>query len=259
MAELSLRERLQPTLLDRLVDEERMLAVFELTVGLEDLRRLGLSVRELAAFVAAQGLNPRGQPAAVALASDSAESAPTHMLLRFSAPEGRVSASRLRDLTLKGATLRSFCRIDVQNELNVTPEPPEQRYISQRRLREYVCRDLAMLLNSTGIESAYDLSALAHVRESVLNYGMPPLAGRASGSIDLEAIARTIENVIRQFEPRLSQVRVLPDAQRSAGDHHLYLRIDAQLWGQPMPQHLVLRTRISTDSGDVSISESGGG
>lgn len=267
MAELSLRERLQPTLLDRLVDEERMLTIFELTVGLEDLRRIGVSVRDLASFVAAQGLSLRGQPEAVVVHdAQTAEGAlPTHMCLRFSAPEGRVSASRLRDLALKthaapqGVTLRSFCGIDVQNELNVTAEPPEQRYISQRRLREYVCRDLAMLLNSTSIEHSYDLSALAQVRESVLNYGMPPLAGRAPGSIDLDAIARTIEGVIRQFEPRLSQVRVLPDAQRSAGDHHLYLRIDAQLWGQPMPQHLVLRTRISTDSGDISISESGGG
>jgi len=114
-----------------------------------------------------------------------------------------------------------------------------------------------MLLNSTSIESSYDLSALAHVRESVLNYGMPPLAGRAPKSLDLDAIARAVETVIRQFEPRLSHVRVLPDGERSARDHHLYLRIDAQLWGQPMPQHLVLRTRISTDSGDVSISESG--
>jgi type VI secretion system protein ImpF len=265
MAELSLRERLQPTLLDRLVDEERMLTVFELTLGLEDLRRLGLTVRELTAFIVAQGLSPRGQPEAVAVDSpESAESAPpAHVRLRFSAPEGRVSPSRLRDLALKthaapqGVALRSFCRVDAQNELNVTAEPPEQRYVSQRRLREYVCRDLAMLLNSTSIEHSYDLSALAHVRESVLNYGMPPLAGRAPGSIDLEAIARTIESVIRQFEPRLSQVRVLPDAQRSEGDHHLYLRIDAQLWGQPMPQHLVLRTRISTDSGDFSIAESG--
>ena len=86
---------------------------------------------------------------------------------------------------------------------------------------------------------------------------MPSLAGRAPKSVDLDAIARAIEKVIRQFEPRLSQVRVLPDAERSEGDHHLYLRIDAQLWGQPMPQHLVLRTRISTESGDVSVSESG--
>ena len=274
MAELSLRERLQPTLLDRLVDEERMLTIFELTVGLEDLRRIGVSVRDFASFIAAQGLSLRGQPESVASPEVAASSVdrteriegapPTHTCLRFCAPEGRVSASRLRDLALKtqavpqGVALRSFCSIDVQNELNLTAEPPEQRYISQRRLREYVCRDLAMLLNSTSIEHSYDLGALAQVRESVLNYGMPPLAGRAPGSIDLEAIARTIEGVIRQFEPRLSQVRVLPDAQRSAGDHHLYLRIDAQLWGQPMPQHLVLRTRISTDSGDISISESGG-
>src|SRR5262245_39311222 len=219
MAELSLRERLQPTLLDRLVDEERMLAIFELTVGLEDLQRLGLSVRELASFVAAQGLSFRGQlEAAVTDGPEVAEGAPrTRARLQFSAPEGRVSASRLRDLALRthaapqGVTLRSFCEIDVQSELNVTAEPPEQRYISQRRLRECVCRDLAMLLNPSSIESSYDLSALAHVRESVLNYGMPSLAGRAPGSLDLDAIARTIEGVIRLFEPRLSQVRVLPD------------------------------------------------
>jgi type VI secretion system protein ImpF len=261
MAELSLRERLQPTLLDRLVDEERMLTIFELTFGLEDLRQLGFAVRELATVIAAQGLNPRGEAQPVPAAEGSA---PTHVCLRFSAPEGRVSVPQLRALVLKtrtapeGVALRSFCRIDVRNELNMTAELPEQRYISPRRLREYVCRDLAMLLNSTSLEASYDLSALAHVRESVLNYGMPSLAGRAPRSLDLEEIARAIENVIRQFEPRLSQVRVLPDAQRSAGDHHLYLRIDAQLWGQPMPQHLVLRTRISTDSGDVSILESGG-
>ena len=260
MAELSLRERLQPTLLDRLVDEERVLSVFELTVGLEDLRQLGLSVGELAAFVTAQGLNARGEAQPV---PGTEGSAATHVCLRFSAPEGRVSVPQFRALVLKtrtapsGAALRSFCRIDVHNELNVTAELPEQRYISPRRLREYVCRDLAMLLNSTSIESSYDLSALAHVRESVLNYGMPSLAGRAPKSLDLDEIARAIEKVIRQFEPRLSQVRVLPDAERSEGDHHLYLRIDAQLWGQPMPQHLVLRTRISTESGDVSVLESG--
>src|SRR6185436_8053668 len=189
MAELSLRERLQPTLLDRLVDEERVLTVFELTVGHEDLRQLGLSVGELAAFIVGQGLSARGEPRPVAGAEGSA---PTQVCLQFSVPEGRVSASQLRATVLKtrsapqGVALRSFCQIDVHNELNMTAEPPEQRYISQRRLREYVCRDLAMLLNSTSIESSYDLSALAHVRESVLNYGMPSLAGRAPKSLDLD-------------------------------------------------------------------------
>jgi predicted component of type VI protein secretion system len=37
----------------------------------------------------------------------------------------------------------------------------------------------------------------------------------------------------------------------------LAFRIEAQLWGQPAPQHLVLRTSIDIDSGDVSIADSG--
>src|SRR5437773_2475858 len=112
MAELSLRERLQPTLLDRLVDEERLLTVFELIVGLEDLRRLGLSVRELLAFVVAQGLTARGEPRPVPGAAGSASD---RVCLHFTAPEGRVSAAQFRALVLKareapqGAELRSFC------------------------------------------------------------------------------------------------------------------------------------------------------
>ena len=38
MAELSLRERLQPALFDRLIDDERFLTLFELAVRTEELQ-----------------------------------------------------------------------------------------------------------------------------------------------------------------------------------------------------------------------------
>jgi predicted component of type VI protein secretion system len=41
--------------------------------------------------------------------------------------------------------------------------------------------------------------------------------------------------------------------------HVLAFRIEAQLWGQPMPQQLVLRTSIDVDSGRVSVADSGAG
>ena len=59
MAELSLRERLQPLLLDRLVDDERVLTIFEVTFERRVLRRLGWRRRALAQIIAAQGLDCR--------------------------------------------------------------------------------------------------------------------------------------------------------------------------------------------------------
>jgi type VI secretion system protein ImpF len=279
MAELSLRERLQPALLDRLIDDERLLTIYELNVDREALSRLGITARELSDIVCAQGLErvdardeatrqaDRESGAAAdgenVSAAGGASSSPTLRLI-FQAPNGRVGVSRLKSLTLKppgapgGVTLQTFCRVDARNIPNASSEPAEKRYLNARRLRECVCRDLAILLNSTSLGATTDLSELPEVQRSVLNYGMPSLAGRASALVDMRQIARTVEEVIRQFEPRLVQVRVVPDTNRDVGEEHeIALRIEAELWGLPVPQHLVLRTRISTESGDVNVSDAG--
>jgi predicted component of type VI protein secretion system len=41
--------------------------------------------------------------------------------------------------------------------------------------------------------------------------------------------------------------------------HVLAFRIEAQLWGQPAPLQLVLRTRIDVDSGSVNVADAGAG
>jgi len=253
MAELSLRERLQPALLDRLVDEERLLVQYDVRVSRAGLQRLGIPERDLVEILRAQGLQ-RGE----------GSSPPGDELqLRFFAPYGRVTLSQLKALTLKppgaaqGVALQTFCSIDAQTITNDTPESGERRFASMRRLREYVCRDLAVLLNSTGIDQVVDLTRYPEVRRSVLNYGMPSLAGRAAVAVDVEGTARAIEDVIRRYEPRLTAVRVLPDAEDGDG-HSLSFRIEAELWGQPAPQHLVLRTRINTESGDVNVLDTVG-
>ncbi len=56
MAELGLRERLQPLLLDRLVDDERLLTLFELRVDLSASKRLGFEARELTQVIAAHAM-----------------------------------------------------------------------------------------------------------------------------------------------------------------------------------------------------------
>jgi type VI secretion system protein ImpF len=260
MVELSLRERLQPSLLDRLIDDERLLTLFEITIQRAQLRRLELTEREFSEILLGQGLRSVG--------SDSGMPAPDVsedlLLLRLVAPAGRVSLAQLKSLQIKppaalqGIALQSVCQIDARNVPNGTGESADRRYLSMRKLREYVCRDLASLLNSMSLDASVDLSRYPHVERSVLNFGMPSLAGRSATSIDPLQTAAAIEEVIRRFEPRLTRVRVAPDTERKGADgHQLAFRIEAQLWGQPAPQSLVLRTRIDTDSGDVNVADTG--
>ena len=55
-------------------------------------------------------------------------------------------------------------------------------------------------------------------------------------------------------------MHVAPEARdENREGHQLSFRIDAELWGQPVPQQLVLKTRIETDTGNVTVSDSGGG
>lgn len=260
MAELSLRERLQPSLLDRLIDDERLLTLFELSARREELRRLELSERALADILAGQGLRAggsEGKPPPPQVAADVLQ-------WRFLVPAGRVSLAQLKALQIKppaaaqGVPLQSVCQIVARNVPNDTAESPERRFVSMRKLREYVCRDLGSLLNSMSLDSSVDLSRYPQVQQSVLNFGMPSLAGRSLTSIDPVQTAAGIEEVIRRFEPRLTRVHVTPDLEREgAAVHQLCFRIEAQLWGQPAPQNIVLRTQIDPETGDVSIADSG--
>jgi type VI secretion system lysozyme-like protein len=259
MAELSLRERLQPLLLDRLVDDERVLTIFEVTFERRVLRRLGLAPGALAELIAAH----IDTPGTTLLAQDDDNSQP-QVRMRFSAPNGRVSIPALKALVLKppgapeGLELQAIGTITARNEMNLVVEPGEDRRISMARLRECVCRDLATLLSSTSLDAAYDLTGLPDVQRSVLNYGMPSLAGRSVKSLDLRRIARVVEDTIRHFEPRLTHVRVTPDTERATDEQEFHLRIDAELWSQPTLQRLVLRTRISTESGQATVTDAGG-
>lgn len=260
MAELTLRDRLQPSLFDRLIDEERVLTVFELSMENETLDLWKLTPPDIEAAIAAQCALAEGvADFVVATVGASATQ------LRFSAPNGRVSLSALKAVRLKSAArseellLAEICTISTRSTLNSTPESADKRYATARRLRSYVCRDVARLLNSTSIDSTVDLETAPHVRQSVLNYGMPSLSGKNVSSIDRVAMARRLEQVVRIYEPRLRKVRVSPDHGAPRSDpHEMAFRIDCELWNQPEPNQLVLRTRISMESGRARVEIPGG-
>jgi type VI secretion system protein ImpF len=257
MADSSLRERLQPSLLDRLIDDERLLTLFELTFVRARLRELGVVVRDMKTLLLEQGLTA-GPPAA----PDAEEG--DLLRLSFWAPGGRIGKAQLGALVIRppgapdGVALQQLCEIQARNVVNQTAETAEARQAVARRLREIVSRDIGLLLNADPMETVVSLEGLPRVRQSVLNFGFPSTAGRFASSVNVQALASRIEGVLRAFEPRLSRVRVTPDNRRQIPEvHEVSLRIDAELWGQPAPFQVVLHTRIDVESGKASVSDMG--
>jgi type VI secretion system protein ImpF len=248
MSELALRERLQPSLLDRLIDDERVLTVYELTFERTRLEDLGVLEQDLRAVLATQGLTQ------VERLEEGG-----WLVLRCRAPAGRIGVSQLATLAVSpGVSFEKIGRIAARNVLNDAAETPERRLAVSRRLRELVGRDLSLLLNASSLEVTDELEKLPNVRNSVLNFGVPPYTGRAASSAERDRLSRALELAIRRFEPRLMKVRVTPEAfDARTQDQELSFRIDAQLWGQPAPHQIVLRTRIDTESGKAHISDPG--
>ena len=257
MPELSLNDRLQPALLDRLLDDERSVALVRITLGQGQLERLKLSLARLLEILGAQGLTLERRDATVDLID-----------LHFTAAYARTNPTQLRTLLIRpegvpgGVTLQSFATLEFASVPNKRLEPAERRTLSRARLRECVLRDLTWLLNSLSLEASLDLEPFPSVSTSVLNFGMPSFAGRTLSSIDPLQAAEQLRRVVELFEPRLRAVRVRPTqpvhtAQRDTGAV-LEFMIDAELWGQPVAQHMEITTRIDTTNGEVSLTQAHG-
>ncbi|WP_054895423.1 MULTISPECIES: type VI secretion system baseplate subunit TssE [unclassified Pseudomonas] len=136
-------------------------------------------------------------------------------------------------------------------------EPREQRVLSMRALRKAVLRDLGWLLNSTSLGSVQDLTAYPLAARSVLNFGLPDLSGKTVTGLDPQALARRIEQVIVDFEPRIlpASVRVTPLARdrEQASPNQVAFEIHGELWGQPLPERLYLKTELDLEAGDVKL------
>jgi type VI secretion system protein ImpF len=136
-------------------------------------------------------------------------------------------------------------------------EPREQRVMSKAKMRLAVIRDLAWLFNATRLESGASMANLPYVRRSVVNYGLPALSGETASTLDVTLLERAIRQAILDFEPRIlaNTLRVSALVEASALDHHnvIGVEIHGQVWAQPVPLELLLRTEIDLETGKVQI------
>jgi len=150
----------------------------------------------------------------------------------------------------------------------LTDERPEERQesrdkhvLSPSRLRDCVRRDLTWLLNTTSLQSMQELEEFPDVMHSVVNYGMPALAGHVASSIDVRMMERHLYRVIADYEPRLMKsslkIKMVHDDQKM-DVNAMSFDIEAELWAQPLPLRLFLRTEIDLENGGVKVTEATG-
>lgn len=140
-------------------------------------------------------------------------------------------------------------------------ESIEQKVISRGRLRDIVLRDLTWLLNATG--GLYDYRADEHrhayARRSVLNFGLPCLSGRLVSHIELFDMEQSLRQAILDFEPRILPATLVVTGRMPADElgHHnvLQFEIAGQLWAQPYPLELLLKTDVDLETGMVKVED----
>jgi type VI secretion system protein ImpF len=133
--------------------------------------------------------------------------------------------------------------------------------MSLRKLREAVIRDLTWLLNTSDFTSVEDLTDYPEVAGSVINYGMPALAGSTVSSVNIPVIERLLKQAIVNFEPRILpkalKVKILV-AQDQMNHNAMSFDIEGELWAQPVPLRLLLKTEIDLETGLVKVEGRGG-
>jgi type VI secretion system protein ImpF len=259
MAELAFEDRLQPALLDRLSDDARSMLVVELRSSRPRLAALGIQTDAIEFALRPFGLRPwRTERDAPAVAEDDA------LVLQFSGPTDGATLARVRATPVAAApeplAVARIAEVASRSIPNLNPEPAGQRVVSMRQLRESVLRDLAWLLSTSSYDSDRSLARWPEVARSVFNFGLPSMAGHGITGFDAAAAAARLQKAIESFEPRLSHVQVTSEAESGRMDlNALVFRVEAELWGQPTPQRLLLRTQIDIESADVVITDTESG
>lgn len=138
------------------------------------------------------------------------------------------------------------------------PISGSRKALSARKLRECVLRDVTWLLNTTNLATRVDFQQFPEIARSVVNFGMPALTGNLRAALERDAVASQIAQCIATFEPRLTQVKVTPEVSSTAEIFTVAFRIEAELWGDPVPQHLTLRTAIDVGTGECLLEDRGG-
>ncbi len=142
---------------------------------------------------------------------------------------------------------------------DIAIERRDDRVIDVRRLRDIILRDLSWLLNSNNSESTFDAARYPNVARSVLNYGVREVSGVFSTADRAGKIRTSIAEAITQFEPRIKPGTLEVGLHTEDRKSHSVVVFDirADMWAQPLPMELYLRTEVDVTTGQVALERKG--
>ena len=159
------------------------------------------------------------------------------------------------DIELRGIRDESETPVLARERLQFYSVPKLERF-NEAALRATVRRELAWLLNTTNYGSTSDLEHYPHVATSVLNYGVPDLAGKIlEGRVILQR-AREIRTAVRAFEPRIdgTTLTVEPGA-GGDGTHLVSYTINGDITAATNAMPVKFHTLVDPDTASVDVEE----
>ncbi|ARE41176.1 hypothetical protein RGUI_3035 [Rhodovulum sp. P5] len=138
-------------------------------------------------------------------------------------------------------------------------EKRDDRVIDARRLRDILQRDLSWLLNTSNLQSEIDPELFPQASVSVVNYGIEEVAGTYSTERRAVLLQDAIEQAIQVYEPRIRRgtLSVLLHSEENARETLVTFDIRADMWAQPLPQSVYLRSEVDLTTGAVTLESTG--
>lgn len=130
----------------------------------------------------------------------------------------------------------------------------EDRVWSGSKLRTALLRDLEFLLNTTAAHSREELHRTNYASRSIVNYGLPSLAGMFVFQRHPDTLANMIQKAIVAFEPRILRdsldVRATTD---ESGTGEVSIEISCEYCPLPMAESLLVRAVLDMETGAIQV------
>ena len=139
-------------------------------------------------------------------------------------------------------------------------EGRERRVYSPRQVQQSILRDLGWLLNARAHRAADGLAEFPEAERSVINYGIPDLAGLTVSSIEPAQLERVVLKAVKAFEPRFAghtlQVRLLTqDESGGRMPNVMGFEIRGEIQTNPLAYALYVKTELDLETGQFVLKD----
>ncbi len=150
------------------------------------------------------------------------------------------------------STTETLVTQSILDRLTEVEDWPATRSQSTRFFRDGLKRDLEWLLN-TRQPPLPQIASKPAAKASVINYGLPDISALGfSSNADQRSLRVAIETCLRNYEPRLMDIRVTLESSDTT-DRRLRFHIEGNMKLDPAPEEIAFDTVLELTSGEYKV------